>query len=182
MNKYTWIATGVALTLACCTANAAQHGAEFDLGLTGRVTMQGAILTSACDIEAGDGYQRVDMPVDSHSQLRRNGEGNPAYFSVYLTRCSLDRFDIYDLSHYVKITFEGEEDNGMFRVEGNSEGVALELRDKNGEVIRPGKAMSYAAALEADNRFDYQFRLRQTLRDIVAGDYHAIIRYRVDYF
>lgn len=156
--------------------------AEFDPALTGRVSMNGAIISSACDIDTGDGYQSIVMPSETRTHIKRSGEGEPQDFSIQLTHCSLDSLEEPAAWQYINIIFEGDEDTGMFRVNGNASGVALELRDRNGTIIHPGQAVSWQQESVEDNRLDYQIKLKNNMRDLVVGDYSAIIRYRIEYF
>lgn len=156
--------------------------ADFDPTLTGRVSMNGAIISSACDIDTGDGYQSIAMPSETRTHIKRTGEGEPQDFSIRLTNCALDSLEEPAAWQYINITFEGDEDTGMFRVQGNAGGVALELLDSDGVIIHPGKAVSWQQESVADNRLNYRIRLKNTMRDLVVGDYSAIIRYRIEYF
>lgn len=156
--------------------------AEFDPSLTGRVSMNGAIISSACDIDTGDGYQSITMPSETRTHIKRTGEGEPQDFSIQLTNCSLDSLEEPAAWQYINIIFEGDEDAGMFRVQGDAGGVALELLESDGTIIHPGKAVSWQQSSVTGNRLDYQIRLKNTLRDLVVGDYNAIIRYRIEYF
>lgn len=186
MGKFTLAVQSLLLSTLALTANAslpqANKGSEFDPALTGRVSMEGAILSSACDIDTGDGYQTIAMPGETRTHIKKTGEGDPQDFSIRLTNCSLDSFNEPTAWQYINIIFEGDEDEGMFHVNGSASGVALELLDRNGTVIRPGKAMPWQQASLTDNRLDYRIKLKNTMRDLVVGDYSAIIRYRIEYF
>lgn len=156
--------------------------AEFDAGLTGRVSMEGSIMSSACDINTGDTFQTITMPAETRGHIKRVGESEPEPFSIYLTGCSLTSESNTGPAQYIQIIFDGDEERGLFSIDGTASGVALEFMDRNGEVIRPGKMMSYQAVMAENNRFDYQVRLKATMRDLVVGDYHAVVRYRLEYF
>lgn len=155
---------------------------EFDPALSGRVSMNGAIISSACDIDMGDGYQEITMPGETRGHIKRTGEGVPEDFSIHLTKCAIDSSSEPSAWQYLNIIFDGDEEDGLFRVSGNAGGVALQLQDSHGAVIHPGRPVSLQQITVSDNRLDYQFRLRNTMRDIVVGDYSAIIRYRIEYF
>lgn len=186
MSKFTLAVQTVFFTAMTLTAQASQQtvasASEFDPALTGRVSMEGAILSSACDIDTGDGYQAIAMPSETRTHIKKTGEGDPQDFSIHLTNCSLDSFNEPTAWQYINIIFDGDEDQGMFHVNGSASGVALELLDRNGTVIRPGIAMPWQQASVTDNRLDYRIKLKNTMRDLVVGDYSAIIRYRIEYF
>lgn len=186
MSKFTLAVQSLLLTTLALTSNAAlpqaNNDSESDPALTGHVSMEGTILSSACDIDTGDGYQAIAMPSETRAHIKKNGEGDPQYFSIRLTNCSLDSFNGPTTWQYINIIFDGDEDQGMFHVNGSASGIALELLDRNGTIIRPGKAMPWAQEAVTDNRLDYRIKLKNTLRDLVVGDYRAIIRYRIEYF
>lgn len=154
----------------------------FDPALSGRVNMNGSIIFSACDIDTGDGYQEINMPGETLGHIKRAGMGEPHNFHIQLTNCTLDSSDESGIWQYLNIVFDGDEDEGFFRVSGNAGGVALQLQDRNGEVIHPGKPVQVQQASDVENRLDYQFRIRNMMRDLTVGDYNAIIRYRIEYF
>lgn len=177
----TFLFTAMAFA-AQASAQSAGSGSEFDPALTGHVNMNGTILSSACDIDTGDGYQAIEMPAETRTHIKRTGEGEPQDFSIQLTNCALDSLSEPVAWQYINIIFDGEEDEGLFRVNGNAGGVALELRDQSGTLIHPGVVMPWQQTSVTDNRLDYQIKLKNTMRNLVVGDYSAIIRYRVEYF
>lgn len=186
MNRSLRGAAAFALLAAACAAQASRQaampGSEFDPGLTGRVSMEGAILSSACDITTGDNAQTVAMGSETRGHMKRTGQGEPHPFSISLTHCALAQADDPAPWQVLQVTFDGEREDGLFRVGGMASGVALELTDSRGAVIRPGEAVSYRQAAADDIRLDYYLTLKTTTRELMAGDYRAVIRYRVDYF
>ena len=144
--------------------------------------MEGSILSSACDIATEDRYQTVKMPSETHGHIKRIGIGPAQHFYIHLVNCSFDTTGSNLPLPYMQIIFDGDEDNGMFRLAGDVGGMALELLDKYGEVIRPGTAISNRELIIDDNRLDFQLRLKKTTGDVNVGNYHAMIRYRLEYF
>lgn len=181
VQTFLFTATAMVFT-GQASQQAISPASEFDPALTGRVSMNGAIISSACDIDTGDGYQTIAMPVETRAHIKRTGEGELQDFSVRLTNCALDSYEQPTAWQYINIIFEGDEDEGMFRVNGSTSGVALELLSRSGTVIHPGKAMSWQQTSVKDNQLDYKIRLKNNMRSLVVGDYTAIIRYRIEYF
>lgn len=186
MSKFTFTVQTFLFAAMTFLAHASQQTvnsvSEFESDLTGRVSMNGTIISSACDIDTGDGYQAIAMPTATRAHIKRSGEGFSQEFSILLKNCSLDSENDATAGQTVNIIFDGDEDAGMFRVNGHARGVALELLDRNGTVIRPGKAMPLQQTYMIDNRLEYRFKIKNNMRDIVVGDYNAIIRYRIEYF
>lgn len=186
MNKFTltvWALLCTTLTLPVQAApQMTNSGSENGPELFGRVNLNGSIISSACDIDTGDGYQSIAIPTETRRHIKRTGEGEPQDFSIRLTNCSLGPSDDSAAWQYINIIFDGDEDDGMFRVNGNAGGVALVLIDRNGTVIHPGQAMPWQQGSVKNNRLDYRIKLKNNLRALVVGDYSATIRYRVEYF
>ena len=186
MSRLTRGAMAIAFALTCSMAQISTQSealaAQFDLGLTGRVSMQGAILSSACDIATVDRYQTVNMPDAARGTLKRVGTGDPRHFYIHLTNCTYDTTADDIPLPYMQIIFDGDEEQGMFRLAGNVSGIALELLDRYGDVIHPGEAISNRELIVDDNRLDFQLRLHTTMKALMVGDYHALIRYRIEYF
>lgn len=186
MSKFTLAIQTILFTAMAFAAQASQQAvkppSEFDPALTGRVNMNGAIISSACDIDTGDGYQEITMPGETRGHIKRTGEGDPQDFSIALTHCALDSSDEPAAWQSVSIIFDGDEEEGLFRVSGHAGGIALQLQDSQGKVIHPGQPVGWQSSAITDNRLNYRFRLKNTLRDLVVGDYSAIIRYRIEYF
>lgn len=183
MSKLTLALQTFLFTAMAFAAQASEQSvaraSEFDLGLTGRVSMNGAIISSACDIDTGDSYQAIAMPSETRAHIKRAGEGDPQDFSIRLINCSVDAPVAWQ---HINIIFDGDEDEGLFRVNGHASGVALELLDRNGTTIRPGSVMPWQQEDVPDNRMNYKIKLKSNMQDLVAGDYSAVIRYRIEYF
>ncbi|MDM7089616.1 hypothetical protein QUG53_23340 [Enterobacter asburiae] len=66
MSKLMYAVLTFLLTAMAFAAQASHRDvnppSEFDPALSGRVSMNGAIISSACDIDMGDGYQEITMP------------------------------------------------------------------------------------------------------------------------
>lgn len=181
MSKFSHLVQVLIFT-TMTNAALASSGSEFDIGLTGRVSMNGNIISSACDINTGDGYQTIAMHTETRGRLKHIGEGIPQFFSIELTNCTLGESVSPDAWSYLNVIFDGDEEQGMFRVQGNAGGVALELKNSNGSVIHPGQVVLWQQTPVTNNRMDYQIKLKSTMRDLIVGDYSAIIRYRIEYF
>ncbi|GMQ36280.1 fimbrial protein [Enterobacter asburiae] len=186
MSKLTRAVQTFLFTAMAFAAQASQGTAnpssEFDPALTGRISMDGSIISSACDINTGDGYQEISMPGETRGHIKRTGEGEPQDFSIQLTHCALDPSAEPASWQYINIIFDGQDEDGLFRVSGNASGIALELKDSQGNVIHPGKPTPWQQSTVTNNRLDYRFTLKNTVRNLVVGDYSAIIRYRIEYF
>ncbi|MBE4913767.1 type 1 fimbrial protein, partial [Enterobacter cloacae complex sp. P4RS] len=146
------------------------HASEFDIGLNGRVTMQGAILAKACNLAMESKYQAIDMGIESVARLTKMGEGQIRPFSLYLTDCTLEDNQHDKIPwHYLEVTFDGISDDGYFGVSGSAEGISLQITDRFGTKALPGKAMPYIRVDNQNIRLDYELRLRTNHEQIHAG-------------
>ncbi|ELY2742252.1 fimbrial protein [Cronobacter turicensis] len=187
MTRFTRYAMALALGTASWAVHASQQTArpasEFDMGLNGRVNMQGSIVSKACDIAMESRYQSVEMPDESVSILRRTGEGIAQPFSIHLVDCTFNTGGADSAPwQFLQVTFDGADDNGLFRVTGEAGGVALKIASKNGEEIRPGQPLPYKEISSDDIKLDYELRLKLNNEALKPGDYSSIIKYRIDYF
>ncbi|EOI3554184.1 fimbrial protein [Cronobacter dublinensis] len=187
MTRLTHCAIALTMVLASGAVRASLQNAnpasEFDLGLTGRVSMQGAIVSKACDIAMESRYQSIKMPDDTVGIMKRTGEGITKPFSIHLVNCTFDNGDPDSAPwHFLQVTFDGANDEGLFAVTGEAQGVALEIASKNGEQIYPGKPQSYTEISTDDIRLDYTLRLKANHEDLRPGGYSSVIKYRIDYF
>lgn len=183
MNRFMRCAVACAFATAACAVQASQHAAEFDTGLNGRVNMQGVIFSKACDIALESRYQSIQMPDDTVGHIKRAGQGLTKPFSIHLVDCSFDTgAPGSEPWQFLQVTFDGAGDDGLFQVDGEAGGVALEIAGKNGEQAKPGKPMPYVAISGDDIRLDYELRLKTNHDDLRPGEYSSVIKYRIDYF
>ncbi|KFA84174.1 hypothetical protein N037_22155 [Enterobacter sp. EGD-HP1] len=166
--------------LLMCLAGGAEGGNHGH----GRVNMKGSILDSACAIDLGSQYQDIGMAPVPVGQILRDGRGTDVPFTIQLVNCTLQHWrpDKPDWST-LQVTFDGATaGNDAFRVKGSAGGVGLQIADIDGTTARPGVAMP-ARALEAGGmRLNYVLRLVADQAAPRAGDYHATLRFKLDYF
>lgn len=187
MTRFSCYAMALAIGTTAWAVHASQQAAgpasEFDMGLTGRVSMQGSIVSKACDIAMESRYQSIEMPDESISIIRRTGEGIAKPFSIHLVDCTFNTGEPDSAPwQFLKVTFDGSKDDGLFQVTGEAGGVALEITSKSGDEIRPGQPQQYTEISDDDIKLDYELRLKLNNEALRPGDYSSIIKYRIDYF
>ncbi|ENZ7484579.1 fimbrial protein [Klebsiella aerogenes] len=152
----------------------------------GRVGMRGEILDSACGVDTESQDQTVDMLVQPLSEVIGSGSGIPRPFSIRLVNCSLQRHSPNNLPvddwQYFKVTFDGIRNHGAFGVEGNARGVALQIRDAQGNIANPGQALPAGNIEPGTMQLNYTLRLVGDGENLSAGSYHSTIRYKLDYY
>ncbi|ELQ6241516.1 type 1 fimbrial protein [Cronobacter sakazakii] len=151
--------------------------------MNGRVNMHGAIVSKACDIAMESRYQSIEMPDESVNVIKRAGEGVAMPFSIHLVNCTFDTGEPDSAPwQFLQVTFDGADDDGLFKITGEAGGVALAIESKNGKEIHPVQPLPYTEISTEDIKLDYELRLKTTHDELKPGAYSSIIKYRIDYF
>ncbi|WP_258090195.1 fimbrial protein [Serratia liquefaciens] len=149
----------------------------------GRVNMQGAVIETACAIDTDSRDQTIDMSVLPLSQIMRDGQGLTRPFSIRLINCVLERMDenIPKWRRF-QVTFDGRIDNGLFGVDGQARGVALQLADNYGNIVVPGIPSPFMNITEGNRELNYSLRLVSNNQVLRSGAYTSTIRFKMDYY
>lgn len=149
----------------------------------GRVSLSGAVLESACAIST----LTRDQVIEVKSLLTREwlgggrSEANP--IALRLDHCTLSSpGKALPASRFFRLAFDGRSAQGLFAVEGRAKGLALQVVDGQGNVFRPGVALSQGGRIPEDRVLSYSIRLVADGRAVVFGDYHSTLRFKMDYF
>lgn len=148
----------------------------------GRVHMQGSIIDTPCAISTTDLHQSIEMGVTTVGEVVINGRGSQKTFSLNLVNCDLDSHsqEQPDSTHF-RTTFDGPSDHGLFSISG-AQGIGLQITDTLGNLATPGKPLPAGALAPGTQRLDYTLRLVSNDQSLKVGVYHAILRFKVDYF
>lgn len=145
--------------------------------------MRGAVLESACAIGTRTRDQTVDVESLFAHEWGQGGAGQPNPLSLQLADCTLSNPGEEQVaSRYFRIAFDGPSTHEMFAVEGSAKGLALQVADANGRVLRPGVSLPLSARIPEDRVFSYSMRLVSDGGPITFGDYHSTVRFKLDYF
>ncbi|WP_350984773.1 fimbrial protein [Serratia marcescens] len=149
----------------------------------GRVNMQGAIIDTACAIATESQEQVIEMDTVPVADIVRDGKGISKGFSIELTNCVLSRTEkkLSDWQHF-QMTFDGDNDGGLFCVDGEAKGVGLQIADAYGNVARPGSPLPAGEIEPGSMRLNYEMRLVANKKTLRAGAYYSAIRFKVDYY
>lgn len=157
---------------------------------SGRVTLVGEILDSACALDVNSAYQVIDMDLLSMGSLIRHNVGELRAFSLRLIKCSLTRPDpgrpgtnLPDWQH-VRVTFDGVTDSGgrYFAALGTASGLALRITDWRGQESIPGVPMPIISLSGNDQELRYSLQLVGNGRSMVVGSHRTALRFRLEYF
>jgi type 1 fimbria pilin len=149
----------------------------------GRVRVKGEVLESACAIDTLNRDQTINMKVLPVSQIQRDGHGEKYRFSVKLINCVLKRLDpkLPDWSRF-QITFDGQNDTGLFGINGEAKGIAIKITDEQGNIATPGKAMPAAIISPGDMLLNYSLHLVSNNQRLHAGEFSSTVKFRMDYY
>ncbi|ASM15412.1 type 1 fimbrial protein [Serratia marcescens] len=166
----------VNLLLCSSLAHSANQG-------RGEVTVNGRIIASACAIDTESGDQTITMATLPVSQIIRDGQGELHEFTIKLVNCTLEKFNPeLDDWRYFAVTFDGREDAGLFGVDGNAKGIALQISDTRGNVAAPGMPMAKNEIQSDTMAFNYGLRLMGNNQVMKAGSYYSTVRFKMDYY
>lgn len=148
----------------------------------GRVNMQGSIIETPCAIATADHDQTINMGELSMGEITHNGRGPLHKFSLQLVNCVLQhRAPTQQDWRWFETTFDGPAQDGTFSVSGAS-GVGLQIADAAGHVAIPGEPLPEARLTTGTQQLDYTLRLTGNHHRLEAGEYHTVLRFKVDYF
>lgn len=146
----------------------------------GEVTMNGAVLDSACAIDMSSRDQTVEMGNLPVSIIEQGGEGDSYPLSIRLTNC--DFSTKMPEGSYFLFTFGGSADEADFALKGEASGIALRIEDNHAKKASPGVPM-IAGRIDAKTMLlSYRLRIVSNHRELQAGSYYATIPFKIDYY
>ena len=152
----------------------------------GSVTINGEILDAACSVATESRDQTINMSSQPLSEIVSENHGLARPFAIHLENCTLARYSPNALSvndwKYFQITFDGIRKGNAFGVEGGTNGVSLEIKDKEGNVAVPGQALPSEDIMPGSMTINYTMRLVGNGEELEPGAYHSTIRYKLDYY
>ncbi|GDB16218.1 minor pilin protein PapH [Escherichia coli] len=116
--------------------------------------------------------------------LQSTPVGPEKKFRLRLRNCELAGTGkhVYTASR-IRVTFDGSqgETPDKFSLAGQAEGIYLQITDNQGYVARAGKAMPPLLLNGNEEELSYTLRVVRNGYPLKAGDYYAILRFKVDY-
>ncbi|HEJ7271626.1 MAG: fimbrial protein [Serratia marcescens] len=166
----------VNLLLCSSLAHSANQG-------RGEVTVNGRIIASACAIDTDSLDQTITLATLPVSQIIRDGQSERHEFNIKLVNCTLEKFNpALDDWRYFAVTFDGRDDAGLFGMDGNAKGIALQITDNKGNVASPGIPMAKNDIQPGTLGFNYGLRLVGNSQVMKAGSYYSTVRFKMDYY
>lgn len=149
----------------------------------GRVSMQGAIIDTACAIELGNRDQTIDMAVVPIADIIRDGQGGGKSFVINLNNCELQHsaHQLPDWKNF-QVTFDGDAEGDSFKVQGSASGIALQISDIIGNIVKPGKPLPLENIIPGNMTLNYTIKLVKNNHALKSGEYSSSIRFKLNYF
>ncbi|NHB98160.1 fimbrial protein [Photorhabdus stackebrandtii] len=182
MSRYSAAVVVPCLLMLSCIAVSAAATAPRGTQGHGRVSMQGAIIDSACAIDAGSRDQTIELATAPVSQMVHDGQGPMSPFSIHLINCVLTSATLGKSDwHRFQMTFDGMPDGNNFRLYGVARGVALQITDIYGNQAYPGTPLPVGDLQEGHMTLSYAMRLVGNHQLLQAGQYRTTVRFKLDY-
>lgn len=147
----------------------------------GKVTVEGSIRNAACAILTGDKNQAIDMGVTTVGEVMNSARvtsNTSNEFRLHFIDCTIPENRAEDGFF---ITFDGPVSAGLFDVKG-ADGVGLQIRDAEGQVIVPGMPSRILISEEEKNTLQYELELVGNGKQLKTGEYHSVLHYRIEYY
>lgn len=149
----------------------------------GRINMRGGITETACSIDILSRDQTIEMSVNSTDKINNSGKGKSHPFTIKLINCVLGRIDpkLPDWQRFEMI-FDGPANHGLFELEGQPNGIALQISDTEGNVVIPGTPLPSTAIINENRQLNYLIRFVANKKEIRLGNYTSTIRFKMNYY
>lgn len=150
----------------------------------GRANFSGQVIAPACSLAMEDRYQSIDMGATPVRDLQNTPLGPEKKIELRLRHCELSGESGKTFTgSRVRLTFEGVRGNtpDEFSLSGQAQGVNLQIRDTQGYFAYSGKPMSPQLLTGNEQGLIYSLRLVRNGEPLKAGNYYAVLRFKVDY-
>lgn len=163
-------------------------------GEYGLLHVYGSLTESACRLAMDSAWQEVDMGNTTTRDLKRPGDqGEPVRVALKLEDCLPSPTSVRDAwsgnllwsrdQPSVTVSFVAPSElmnPGLVRVSGTS-GVALRMTDRYHRDVRLGSEGQPLLLEPGDNTLFYYIAPERTAAPLVAGAWHALIHFRLNY-
>ncbi len=138
--------------------------------------MQGSIVESTCNIQTDAKDQSVDLGSMTVGRFIRNGSMYLQPFTVKLQNCSVD-----NKKQYYQITFDGETEGKYFALNGDIQGVAMQIIDSYGNEAMPGSPLPIQNFSTGGENITFFMRFVGH-GELKAGMFTSTILFNLNYF
>ncbi|WP_152224310.1 fimbrial protein [Pseudomonas sp. SCB32] len=151
--------------------------------LKGRVQLAGSIVDSACTIRVGNDSQTIAFNPLALNSLVSGNTSHQQSLNIYISDCiASDTQNKTDPAQRFELTFEGQPDGENFAIQGDAKGIALRIKDEQGQLISPGMLIEHSTHSTDSLMLNYSLALVGSGRALEAGEYHATIKLSIQHF
>ena len=149
----------------------------------GQLQMVGEIFDAACAIQVESQYQTISMaPTPMHGLVSGDASTQQA-LDIQIVNCGpTSTLSRQSLFNSFSVVFEGEGNDGHFTTQGTAQGIAIHIKDVNGNSVIPGVPVKGSEVAATDMALNYSLTLIGSGTSLSAGDYHATIRLGINHF
>ncbi len=149
----------------------------------GQLQMVGEIFDAACAIQVESQYQAISMaPTPVHGLVSGDAATRQA-LDIQIVNCgSSNTLSRQSLFNSFTVVFEGDGNDGYFATQGTAQGIAIHIKDVNGNSVIPGVPVKGSEVAATDMALNYSLTLIGSGTSLSAGDYHATIRLGINHF
>lgn len=147
----------------------------------GRMAMKGAVVDSACSIDTDSVEQTIDLSTSTTLLLQGIG-AKPKHFTIRLVDCEIAQAHSPLLMRKFQIVFDGDHRGQQFNLSGKAKGLGLEIHDASGNIIISDQPQPLRDIVAERFTLNYRVRLVRNQYPLTAGNFSAIIRFRLNYF
>lgn len=150
----------------------------------GQATFTGQVIAPACSLTMENSWQSVDMGETPIRDLVQGIDGPQKGFRLELRDCELaGTGQSVFAGTRLRITFEGQrgETPERFSVTGRAKGADLQILDSTGFVARAGEVMPALQIYGNEQALYYTLRLVRNALPLSAGEYYAVLLFKVNY-
>ncbi len=159
-------------------------GEKNTYGGTAWAAFHGEVVRPACTLAMEDAWQIIDMGETPVPDLQNGFSGPERKFSLRLRNCEFNSQggNLFSDSR-IRVTFDGVrgETTDKFNLSGQAKGINLQIADARGNIARAGKVMPAIPLTGNEEALDYTLRIVRNGKKLEAGNYFAVLGFRVDY-
>ena len=150
----------------------------------GSANFSGQVIAPACSLDMEDSYQSIDMGSIPVRDLQNTLLGPEKKIELRLRDCewSSESAKTFTGSRF-RLTFEGVRGNTQdkFSLSGQARGADLQIIDIKGYFAHSGKPMPPQLLTGNEQGLIYSLRLVRNHEPLKVGNYHAVLRFKIDY-
>lgn len=149
----------------------------------GQLSMSGAIVATACDIDTASRDQTINMGTFTVEQITQDSSATTRPFGLRLMKCVLEYHNGRRLNgQHFRVTFSGRSEGEYFGLDDEGRGVVLVLTDSQGRTVTPDKPLPPQMLQPGETTLHYGVALKSLNSSVQSGAYTALVRYHLDYY